>query len=35
MTNINLFVIEQHAIDGLDGIIGGLSGFIMNEAVAL
>lgn len=33
--DIDLFVVEQHAIDGLDGIISSFSGLVVNEAVAL
>lgn len=35
MANINLLVVEQHAIDRLDGVIGGFSSFIMDETITL
>jgi len=34
MANINLLVIEKHAVDSLDRIIGRLSSFIMDKTIA-
>jgi hypothetical protein len=34
MPDVDLFVVEKHAIHGFDGVIGSLSGLIMNEAVS-
>ena len=33
--DIHLFVIEQHAIDGLDSTVGSVCGLVMDEAVSL
>jgi hypothetical protein len=33
-TNINLLVIQKHAVDSLDGVVGSLSGLVMDEAIA-
>jgi hypothetical protein len=33
MTNKNLLIIQQHAIDGLDRIFGSLSSLVVNESV--
>lgn len=35
MANEDLLVVEQHAIDCLDGVLGSLSGFVVDEAVTL
>lgn len=35
VTNEDLLVVEEHAIDRLDGVLGSLSGFIVDEAVTL
>jgi hypothetical protein len=35
VTNEDLLVVEEHAIDCLDGILSSLSGFIVDEAVTL
>jgi hypothetical protein len=34
MTNKNLLIIQQHAIDGLDRIFSSLGGLVVNESVA-
>jgi hypothetical protein len=33
MTNKNLLIIQQHAIDGLDRIFGSLGSLVVNESV--
>ncbi len=33
--NVDLFVVEQHAVDSLDGVVGGLASLVVHEAVAL
>lgn len=35
MANINLFVVQKHAIDGFNGSSRGFSGLVVNEAVPL
>lgn len=35
MTDIHFLIIEEHAIDGFDGTLSGLSSFIMDEAISL
>ena len=35
MADINLLVVEQHAIDSLDGSLGSLSGLVVDETVTL
>lgn len=35
MADVDLLVVQQHAVDGLDGGVGGLSGLVVNETVAL
>lgn len=35
VANVNLFVVEQHAINRLDGVVGCFSSFIMDETIAL
>ena len=35
MADVDLLVVEQHAVDSLDGSLGGLSGLVVNETVAL
>ena len=35
VTDIDLLVVEQHAIDCLDGSLGGLCGLVVNEPIAL
>lgn len=34
MTDVNLFVVEKHAVNGLDCILRGFIGLVVNEAVA-
>jgi hypothetical protein len=33
--NVDLFVVEQHTIDSLYGVIGSLRGLIVDEAITL
>ena len=33
--DVHLLVVEQHAIDGLDGVLGRLGSLVVDEAVAL
>jgi len=35
MADIDLLVVEQHAVDGLDSTISGLGGLVVNKAIAL
>ena len=35
MADVDLLVVQQHAVDSLDGSLGGLSGLVVNETVAL
>lgn len=35
MSDINLLVIEKHAIDSLDGAISSFGGLVMNESISL
>jgi hypothetical protein len=35
MSDVNLLVIEKHAIDRLDSTVCSLGGFVMNKAIAL
>ena len=35
VTNEDLLVVEEHAIDRLDCVLGSLRGFIVDEAVTL
>lgn len=35
MADINFFVVEKHAIDGVDGGIGGLGSLIVNKTISL
>jgi hypothetical protein len=35
VTNVDLLVVEQHSIDGLDSIFSGLCGFVVDETIAL
>jgi len=35
MTNEDLLVVEEHAIDRLDGVLSSLSGLVVDEAVTL
>jgi hypothetical protein len=35
MSDINLLIIEEHAVHCLDGTVSSLSGLVMNEAIAL
>lgn len=35
MANVNLLVIEQHAVDRLNGVFSGLGSFIVNKAISL
>ena len=35
VADVDLLVVEQHAVDSLDGSLGGLSGLVVNETVAL
>lgn len=35
VTNKDLLVVEEHTIDRLDGVLGSLSGFIVDEAITL
>lgn len=35
VTDINLLVVEQHAVDGLDGGLSSLCGLVVNEPIAL
>jgi hypothetical protein len=35
VSNVDLLVVEEHAIDGLDSALCGLCGFIVDEAVSL
>ena len=32
--DVHLLVVEQHAIDGLDGVLGCLGSLVVDEAVA-
>ena len=34
MTNVDLLVVQQHAVDVLDGVLGSLSGLVVDEPVA-
>jgi hypothetical protein len=34
MTNKNLLIVQQHAIDGLDRIFSSLGGLVVNKSVA-
>ena len=34
VTDVNLLVVEQHAVDSLDSRIGGLRSIVVNETVA-
>ena len=35
MADVDLLVIQQHAVDGLDGSLSSLSSLVMDETVAL
>ncbi len=35
VADVDLLVVEQHAVDGLDGTLGSLSSFVVDEAIAL
>lgn len=35
MADVDLLIVQQHSVDGLDGSLGGLSGLVVNETVAL
>jgi hypothetical protein len=35
VTDVHLLLVQQHAVDVLDGSIGGLGSFVMDEAVSL
>ena len=35
VADVDLLVVQQHAVDSLDGSLGGLSGLVVNETVAL
>jgi len=35
VADVDLLVVEQHAVDGLDSVVGSLAGFVVHEAVAL
>ena len=35
VTNEDLLVVEEHAINRLNGVLGSLSGFIVDEAITL
>jgi hypothetical protein len=34
VADVDLFVIEQHAVDGLDGVVSSLASLVMDEAVS-
>jgi len=34
VSDVNLLVVQQHSIDGLDGGIGSFSRFVVNESVS-
>lgn len=35
MADVDLFVVEKHAIDSLDGSVGSLGGLVVDKAIAL
>ena len=35
MADVDLLVVQQHAVDSLDGSLRGLGGLVVDEAVAL
>ena len=35
MTNVNLLVVQEHAVDSLDGALSSLRGLVVDKAVAL
>lgn len=35
MADVDLFVVQQHSVDSLDGGISGLGGFVVDETVTL